>query len=422
MPAIVRPRPERAGTNKDHHVSSSAELLSCISESWAVPGGLPEASRIMESSFSDLDAEVKSPFKLVPPVAYQNGFVMGILRAFQQDLHLVLRPDDVWLAIITQFSIYLNAVDVSEDLIPMFCLSKAHERKKELIIDLDKPNFTQQMAQSIQNKVNDGGLKNWMLPGFTTTSAEDKAVAAIVMAGTLQHYYGFTFVGNGCGFPSVTLQGERSDWENILRRVNRLLQYGKEAEEWNVLLKTVIKQMVLSFDQPDDPGTKDFWMQACHLVGSNGPNSQGTLSGWLTAFCFWKPGARRVHGYVEKELEGTYHNKEATYGPRSDQPRFFYDRKPLILDGVRFPMINVADIPPSVVTVPVILMNFKTRLEYSTTLVSGTFGMTATPVGPDLDQTYMQPRSGWLMLKDSKRPLPFPIGVSSSVMTRYSSF
>jgi hypothetical protein len=303
----------------------------------------------------------------------------------------------------------------------MFCQSKVRERKKELIIDLDQPNFSRQIAQSIQGKVNDSDLQNWMLPNFTTTNAEDKSVAAIIMAGTLQHYYSFTLVGNGCGFPSVTLQGERSDWENILCRVDRLLEYGKEAEEWNKLLKTAIKQMILSFDQPDDQGTKDFWMQACHLVGSNGPNSQGTLSGWLTAFCFWQPGAKRVHGYVEKELEGTYYKKEDTHGPGPDQPKFFYDRKPLILDGVRFPMINVADIPPSVVTAPAIIMNFKTRLEHSTTLIGGTFGMTATPIGPDLDQTYMQPRSGWLMLKDSERRLHFPIGVPSSVMTRYTS-
>jgi hypothetical protein len=316
---------------------------------------------------------------------------------------------------------YLNDDGVSKAMIPMFCQSKVRERKKELIIDLDQPNFSRQIAQSIQDKVNDGDLENWMLPDFTTTNAEDESVAAIIMAGTLQHYYSFTLVGNGCGFPSVTLQGEKSDWEKILCRVDRLLEYGKEAEEWNLLLKTAIKQMILSFDQPEDQGTKNFWMQACHLVGSNGPNSQGTLSGWLTAFCFWKPGAKRVHGYVEKELEGTCYRKEDTHGSRPDLPKCFYDRKPLILDGVRFPMINVADIPPGVVTAPAIIMNFKTRREYTTILIGGTFGMTATPIGPDLDQTYMQPRSGWLMLKDSERHLPFPIGVPSSVITRYTS-
>jgi hypothetical protein len=33
--------------------------------------------------------------------------VNGTIRAFQQDLHLVLRPDDVWLAITMQFRFYV---------------------------------------------------------------------------------------------------------------------------------------------------------------------------------------------------------------------------------------------------------------------------------------------------------------------------
>jgi hypothetical protein len=103
MPIVVRPQPEKAGKNKDPHISSSGELLSCISKSWLVPRGSAEG-RILSTSFYELDAEVESPFKFVPPVASQNGFVMGIIRAFQQDLHLVLRPDDVWLAIITQLT------------------------------------------------------------------------------------------------------------------------------------------------------------------------------------------------------------------------------------------------------------------------------------------------------------------------------
>jgi hypothetical protein len=34
-------------------------------------------------------------------IAHSNGFDDSITRAFQQDLHLVFPPDDVWLAIMT---------------------------------------------------------------------------------------------------------------------------------------------------------------------------------------------------------------------------------------------------------------------------------------------------------------------------------
>ena len=40
-----------------------------------------------------------------------ESWVDGIIRAFQQDLHLTIRPDDVWLAILTQFSFYVNNIE-----------------------------------------------------------------------------------------------------------------------------------------------------------------------------------------------------------------------------------------------------------------------------------------------------------------------
>ncbi|KAK1464196.1 hypothetical protein CMEL01_12957, partial [Colletotrichum melonis] len=41
-------------------------------------------------------------------VASKNGFISTVLRAWEQHLHLELRSDDVWLAIIVQFSFFVN--------------------------------------------------------------------------------------------------------------------------------------------------------------------------------------------------------------------------------------------------------------------------------------------------------------------------
>jgi hypothetical protein len=61
---------------------------------------------------------------------YDNGFINGVIRAFNQDLHLVIRPNDVWQAIVLQFSFFVNGN--AESLWKIFV---AHEGKRKLTID-----------------------------------------------------------------------------------------------------------------------------------------------------------------------------------------------------------------------------------------------------------------------------------------------
>lgn len=38
-----------------------------------------------------------------------NGFVRAAIDAHNRHMNLIIRPDDVWLAILTQFNTYVNA-------------------------------------------------------------------------------------------------------------------------------------------------------------------------------------------------------------------------------------------------------------------------------------------------------------------------
>ncbi|CDO75212.1 hypothetical protein BN946_scf184794.g19 [Trametes cinnabarina] len=58
-----------------------------------------------------------------------NGFVWTVLKAYGEHHHLTLRPDDVWIAILTQLCFYINAH--VEELRRYFV---AHDGKKELIV------------------------------------------------------------------------------------------------------------------------------------------------------------------------------------------------------------------------------------------------------------------------------------------------
>lgn len=92
-----------------------------------------------------------------------NGFVNAAIRAYSGHHHLRIRPDDVWLAILTQFSSYINAH--AEELRGSFV---AHKGKKELVVeydvfdqhDVDWADFAQKIGVLIQGSVVDPELRS----------------------------------------------------------------------------------------------------------------------------------------------------------------------------------------------------------------------------------------------------------------------
>jgi hypothetical protein len=106
------------------------------------------------------------------------------------------------------------------------------EGKQRLLIDItprylwamDMGEFAQKMTTLIDN-VADLYIEEWLMQNFTTTTHNDRSVAAIAMMGIVQKFFNYTVEG-GCGFPSVTLLGEKSDWYEVEKRIIRLHCYG----------------------------------------------------------------------------------------------------------------------------------------------------------------------------------------------------
>lgn len=93
-----------------------------------------------------------------------NGLMYAAIDAYSQHHHLKIRPEDVWLAILTQLSAYINAH--AEELRGSFV---AHEGKKELRIFYDSGNrftvswadFSYKIGTMIQDHVVDPELREW---------------------------------------------------------------------------------------------------------------------------------------------------------------------------------------------------------------------------------------------------------------------
>jgi hypothetical protein len=125
MPAVVKLNSltSRSGRSRDRVASSPLEVLRHVS------GGhyasvVRQQMAISRSHFSVPDDGIRS---VVPN---KNGFTYTVIRAWQQDLHLKIRPDNFWLAILAQLSFFVNGN--AEALRPVFV---AHQGRTELVVD-----------------------------------------------------------------------------------------------------------------------------------------------------------------------------------------------------------------------------------------------------------------------------------------------
>lgn len=226
MPVTIHPAAHRANILPplpQYDDTSKAILSFCSRKEYA------NCESIIQSSF-------QHPSDIRPS---SHSFIKAAILAYNKHHNLIIRPDDIWLAILTQFSIYVNAN--AEKLRHLFV---AHEGQKELEIrekdqttaTYDFARFPQKMSHLMEKNIKDPRLRTWIMPDFTTTTDTDKVVCSVVMMATLQKYFSYKLCLE-CGIPSVTLLGERRDYENIMKRLEKLLSFGEETGEWSQLLK-----------------------------------------------------------------------------------------------------------------------------------------------------------------------------------------
>ena len=129
------------------------------------------------------------------------------------------------------------------------------------------------------------------MPAFSTTTVTDRTTAAVLMMGSMKAYFKYRCCLM-CGIPTVTLLGERADYEDILKRLEKLPELGPEASTFADLLRPVLRNFIATFDPEQSTVSHDFWSKiAHHLGGGSGPSY---LGGWLTAFCFWNEKPIRI--------------------------------------------------------------------------------------------------------------------------------
>ena len=289
-----------------------------------------------------------------------KGLVDVATIAYNQHHDLVWRPDDVWQAILTQFSLYVTKN--SEALRDKFVDFKG---KKELTIEtigtlytVDFGDLAKRMVdEQIIKNIKDPTIAEWILPKFTTTTENDRIVASVTMMSTLKDYFQYRMYFM-CGLPSVTLLGSLDDWKLLRQRADRLLEFDNQSgvmKKWHKLLTGVLDEFIKT---KSGMSNNKFWQKICDFSSGSGTPS---TSGWISVFAVfnkdgeWQGDAREL----EIDLEGV----------ESD-----------------WPVIETALFPSGAISVPVHIDDNGT--EYDGCMMAGQFAF-------DVEGTSIQPRSDW---------------------------
>ncbi|KIK81539.1 hypothetical protein PAXRUDRAFT_832777 [Paxillus rubicundulus Ve08.2h10] len=309
----------------------------------------------------------------------RNGFVKTVIESYNNHRGLIIRPDDVWLAILVQFGFFVH--NNADALHSVFI---GHGARAGLVIRsrgdsrvMDPASMEHQLTELIQDQIPDLTLREWIVPSFTTTTPVDRTACAMVMMGTMREYLTFNFVQRG-GVPRVTLEGEKKDWEDIILRLERLKKYGIQTVAWYHLLRPVISRFAAAYDNPHSPENLDFWNKIAHHELAN--ESQ-MLSGWITAFCVFneqgqwqgnKLNQERIREHEPKKLLRPV-NPFHISAPQFASVYTIRQRTPcLVLDGFPYPTINSQDIPCGYACLDVTLDDSSESLD--TMLIAGSIG------------------------------------------------
>ena len=304
----------------------------------------------------------------------KNGFVGTVVEAYSKHNHLIIRPDDVWLAIMTQFSAYVegNAETLRDRFVE-------HKEKKELVVKsnstistTDYPKLCKLMTEQIGASIKDPSVKDWVLPDFSTTTQTDKVVGAVVLMSSMKSYFSYKFE-LCCGLPKITLEGVEEDWVHLQDKAKRLLEFDNSPMEflgaslnsslissllgfekghmakWYKMLAPILQHFTDSVRGKPDI---DWWSRVCTKIGNgSGPR---WLSGWITTFCVFNDSGKWVGDDFAKE----------SYSETSINPN-----KNCGYSEEGWPIINCNAIPKGFVQVSLVIDD--NGVVYNTELLAG---------------------------------------------------
>lgn len=236
----------------------------------------------------------------------RNGLMGAMYAAYNQHVPLVLRPDDLWLSILSTFNLYV--LHNSEKMRSIFV---DHKGQKELIVSLSNQmqidnissqelsDFVKNVALQIKENTK-GNIYNWIIPNFSTTTAKDRIIAEISLMSSMSDY--FTYGGMmACGISQIQLEGTLEDWKLLKTKASMLRNFDSRLAKWSEVLGYVLDQFISARQGKAD---YNFWQ----TIISQDPRGSGggkNTRGWFMVFSPFSVDAKQYYLNSLNEIKKT---------------------------------------------------------------------------------------------------------------------
>ena len=219
-----------------------------------------------------------------------HPILKGYYQSYVNHMPVSINPDILWMLIVQGFSRHIdqNAEKLRNKFVNF-------DGKKELTVDGDELTIEEitkegwertfkEFVEKIKENAGESMIK-LITPSFSTTTPTIQVSSQIAIMSCFKNYFKFIRLWGGCGFPYINLEGTLNDYEELKRKVEKLMGY--DIDDWIKELIIIIKKIVETKKGKIDI---DFWKnmiineEAMEPRGSGELTKVNNIDGWLLNF------------------------------------------------------------------------------------------------------------------------------------------
>ena len=219
-----------------------------------------------------------------------HPILKGYYQSYVNHMPVSINPDILWMLIVQGFSRHIdqNAEKLRNKFVDF-------DGKKELTVDGDELTIEEitkegwertfkEFVEKIKENAGESMIK-LITPSFSTTTPTIQVSSQIAIMSCFKNYFKFIRLWGGCGFPYINLEGTLNDYEELKRKVEKLMGY--DIDDWLKELIIIIKKIVETKKGKIDI---DFWKnmiineEAMEPRGSGELTKVNNIDGWLLNF------------------------------------------------------------------------------------------------------------------------------------------
>ena len=219
-----------------------------------------------------------------------HPILKGYYQSYVNHMPVSINPDILWMLIVQGFSRHIdqNAEKLRNKFVDF-------DGKKELTVNGDELTIEEitkegwertfkEFVEKIKENAGESMIK-LITPSFSTTTPTIQVSSQIAIMSCFKNYFKYIRLWGGCGFPYINLEGTLNDYEELKRKVEKLMGY--DIDDWIKELIIIIKKIVETKKGKIDI---DFWKnmiineEAMEPRGSGELTKVNNIDGWLLNF------------------------------------------------------------------------------------------------------------------------------------------